>query len=354
MVKKKNQSDVYILGIETSCDETSVAIVKNGREVLSCVIASSIELHQITNGVVPEVAARAQIEYIIPVLDQALLDSNIKLSQISKIAVTKAPGLLGSLLVGITTANTLAAFTKIPIVGVPHIWGHIYANLLDNIEDPQFPALVLTVSGGHNDIYLWEGHGKFQLLGSSIDDSGGECFDKCGRMIGLPYPAGPDVSKHASSGNRNAFQLPRPNSHSKDLNFSFSGLKTAFLYLLESIIQNTTGKMHSSEITKIASTFSEKQKNDLCASLETAIVDTLWIKMKKALKTHNCQEVHLSGGVSANTFLRTYFEENIKKYYPDIILRYPKNTIYCTDNAAMIAGCAYFCDFDEGYVDVDM
>ncbi len=323
------KKDNLILGIETSCDETSVSVVKNGREVLTCEIATSIPLHQETKGVVPEVAARAQVEAMIPVLDRALKNAKLELKNIDKIAVTEGLGLIGSLLVGISTANMLSLTMKIPVVGVPHIWGHMYANFLDNDEEIQFPVLVLTVSGGHNDLYLWEGHWKFKKLGGTLDDAAGEAFDKCGRLLGLDYPAGREISELSKRGDKDAFKFPRSMINSGDYNFSFSGLKTAFLYTLE-------------KIKKI----DDKTKCDLAASLQEAIVETLWKKVEKALKEFDVKEVHLSGGVSANKRLKEFFDNNLK----DKIFRYPKNIKYCTDNAAMIACCAYFCDFPKDFV----
>lgn len=323
-----------ILGIETSCDETSVSLIENGRKVLSCEIASSIPLHQVTKGVVPEVAARAQSEYMIPVIESAYKKAGVQWEDIDLIAVTQSPGLIGSLLVGISTANILSLLHNIPVVGVPHIWGHMYANLLDNNEPIQFPALVLTVSGGHNDLYLWKAHGKFTKLGETLDDAAGEAFDKCGRLLDLSYPAGPEVSALAKLGDPHTYPFPHPMAQSKDYNFSFSGLKTAFLYTLQ----------------KIEKPVNKKTKADLAASLQDAICQTLWKKAKKAIKEFKIKEVHLSGGVSANSHLRKLFTENTNK--EDIVLRYPENILYCTDNAAMIASCAYFCDLPEGYVDI--
>jgi len=328
-LNKKN----IILAIETSCDETSVAIVKNGQEVLACETATSIPLHQITKGVVPEVAARAQIEAMIPTLDLALKKAQLSWSNIDLIAVTEGPGLIGSLLVGVATANMLSLSTGIPAVGVPHIWGHMYANLLDNKESINFPTLVLTVSGGHNDLYLWKKHGDFEQLGRTLDDAAGEAFDKCGRLIGLNYPAGVEVSKLADAGNKEAYKFPRSMINSQNYNFSFSGLKTAFLYKLKNIEKSET------KINK-------KIKADLCASLQEAICETLWLKVKKALNNYVVNEVHLSGGVSANTRLREIFKKNLKKIKPNAKLRHPNNLTYCTDNAAMIGACAYFCNFE--------
>jgi len=318
-----------ILGIETSCDETSVAVVQEGRKVLSCEIASSIPLHQITQGVVPEVAAREQIKAILQVLEIALEKAKVLIQDIDLIAVTAGPGLIGSLIVGIATANMLSLATKIPVVGVPHIWGHIHANLLDQTEEIQFPALVLTVSGGHNDLYLWKKHGQFKLLGRTFDDAAGEAFDKCGRLLGLNYPAGKEVSDLALKGNKNAFKFPRAMRNSPDYNFSFSGLKTSFLYTIKKI-----------------ENLDEKVKTDLAASLQEAVVESLFFKVQKALAEFEVKEIHLSGGVAANSRLREYFQSKIK----DMKLRYPHKIVYCTDNAAMIASCAYFCDFKKEFV----
>jgi N6-L-threonylcarbamoyladenine synthase len=271
---------------------------------------------------------------MIPVIESAYKKAGVQWKDINLIAVTQSPGLIGSLLVGISTANMLSLLHNIPVVGVPHIWGHMYANLLDNNEAIQFPALVLTVSGGHNDLYLWKSHGQFTKLGETLDDAAGEAFDKCGRLLDLPYPAGPEVSKLAESGNPNAYAFPHPMTSSKNYNFSFSGLKTAFLYTLQ----------------KIEKPLSQQIKADLAASLQDAISQTLWKKAYKATQEFPIKEIHLSGGVSANTNLRELFINKTKKL--NIHLRYPQNILYCTDNAAMIASCAYFCDLPTGYVDI--
>lgn len=320
----------FILGIETSCDETSVSIVKNGREVLSCEIATSIPLHQETKGVVPEVAARAQTEAMIPVLEKALKTANMTMEDIDLIAVTQGPGLIGSLLVGISCANSLSLAHNIPVMGVPHIWGHMYANLLDSDTEVEFPALVLTVSGGHNDLYIWKSHGEFQLLGHTLDDAAGEAFDKCGRLLDLDYPAGPKVSALALQGDRKAYDFPRSMKNKPGYNFSFSGIKTAFLYTLE----------------KETLPLSDQTKQNLCASLEEAIAETLLIKVQKACKEFpEIQQIHLSGGVSANSHIRNMFTKNIS-----LPLFFPENKKYCTDNAAMIAGAAYYIDRPTGFV----
>jgi N6-L-threonylcarbamoyladenine synthase len=364
----------YILGIETSCDETSVSVVEcsdvgTGLKpvrtfVKSCEISSSIPLHQETKGVVPEVAARAQIEAMIPVLDRALKNANLILEEIDLIAVTQSPGLAGSLLVGISTANTLSASTGTPVVGVPHIWGHMYANVLDNEKEIEFPALVLTVSGGHNELYLWKSHGNFEKLGSTLDDAAGEAFDKCGRLLGLNYPAGPEVEKLSKKGNPKAFNFPRSMLNSKDYNFSFSGLKTAFLYKLQELektssvipskeeipLSANSSELHgipaSAGMTNKEKGITEQTKQDLAASLQEAICETLWKKTKKAIQEFSPKEIHLSGGVSANKHLREIFQTESKKLNIKT-LRYPKQLKYCTDNAAMIAAAAAFCNFEE-------
>jgi N6-L-threonylcarbamoyladenine synthase len=331
MIKKK-----YILGIETSCDETAVSVVKNGRIVLSSIIKSSVFLHQDSGGVIPEIASRAQERFILETIKEALKKAFVSIEKIDLIAVTNGPGLVGSLLVGVSVANLLALIYQKPVVGVPHIWGHMYANFLDHQEKINFPALVLTVSGGHNDLYLWKDYQKFEKLGASIDDAAGEAFDKCGRMIGLSYPAGKTINELAKKGDSLKYKLPRPLKNSKDYNFSFSGLKTAFLYLIE-----------KEDLRKKQNIF------DLCASLELAIVDSLFIKLKKAIKNNpEIKEIHLSGGVSANTKLREIVENYLSKFYPHLVLRYPKKISYCTDNGAMIASCAFFCDFLEEYVEL--
>lgn len=320
-----------ILGIETSCDETSAAVLKNGNEVLSLEISSSVPLHQITGGVVPETAAREQLKAIIPIIDLALKNADVELREIDLIAATKGHGLIGSLLVGINAANTLSLKYNTPLVGVPHIWGHMYANMININEEIQFPCLVLTVSGGHNELYLWKAHGDFELLGRTLDDASGEAFDKCGRMMGLDYPAGVQVSNLARTGNEHAYKLPLSMEKSGDLNFSFSGLKTAFLYTLE--------KLDSID----------DKKEDLAASLQRAIVDSLMFKLKQAYKKHPVNEIHISGGVSANYLLRSELEKfGIEN---KIKTRYPDDIRFCTDNAAMIAAAAYYCDFETGFID---
>jgi len=318
---------MQILGIETSCDETAAAVVEDGTNVLSNVISSQIKIHQKTQGVVPEVAARQHILKIIPVIDKALKNAKTSLQKIDAIAVTQNPGLISSLLVGTNTASTLALLTKKPLIPIHHIEGHIYANFLDRVlKDIRFPILILTVSGGHNDLILMKNHNKFELLGETIDDAAGEAFDKVAKILGLPYPGGPEISKIALKGDPNKYDLPRPMLNSKNMDFSFSGLKTAVLYL-----------------TKKQKKLTQKVKADIAASFQEAVCDVLTAKLLKASQKFNPKEIHLAGGVSANQRLREMVAEKISQLPdPRPILRHPNKMIYCTDNAAMVAGAAYF------------
>jgi len=325
-----------ILGIETSCDETSCAVVENGTHVLSNVIFSQIPLHAKTGGVVPEVAAREHVVKIIPVLKKALKDAKISLNEIDAIAATAGPGLLSSLLVGTVTANTLALFLNKPIVPVNHIEGHIYSNWLGtedeikhetwNNSSPQFPILVLTVSGGHNEIYLMRGHMDFKLIGETRDDAAGEAFDKVARLLGLPYPGGPSVMRAAMHGDKNRFKFPRAIMNDGTFDFSFSGIKTAVLYFIEK--EKRAGR----KLTR-------KFVCDTAASFQEAVIDALAVKFTTAVKKYNVKEAHLAGGVSANIALR---ERIVKMLETDVVFRYPKKIEYCTDNAAMIASAGYF------------
>ncbi|MBD3328148.1 tRNA (adenosine(37)-N6)-threonylcarbamoyltransferase complex transferase subunit TsaD [Candidatus Peregrinibacteria bacterium] len=331
-----------ILGIETSCDETAAAVVENGRNVLSNVIASQIDLHKETGGVVPEVAAREHAIRIIPVVDEALKKAGTTLAGIDAIAVTAGPGLVSSLITGTTSASVLAMSLNKPLIPVNHIAGHIYANWLDLPADTiQFPIVILTVSGGHNDLVLMKEHGNFELLGETLDDAAGEAFDKVARLLGLGYPGGPHVSRRAEVGNPNRFDLPRVYLDKKSFNFSFSGLKTAML--------NLTKNEHEQN-----GTLTEEFVADAAASFQETVCDILSDKLLKAAELHNAKEVHIAGGVSANKRLRFMMEEKItSKYYKDHknkiqilknspVLRYTADIKYCTDNAAMIAGAAYF------------
>lgn len=298
-----------ILGIETSCDETAAAVVeyKNRKfKVLSNIVASQIKIHQKMGGVVPEVAAREHVNSILPVIDKALG------GKIDRIAVTVGPGLITSLLVGLETARTLAYLWQKPIVQINHLEAHIAAVYLLN-RTIRYPALALLVSGGHTELILIKNK-KYKLIGSTRDDAAGECFDKCGRILGLLYPGGPAVAKLAAQG-RNKIAFPRPMINSPDFDFSFSGLKTHLLY-------------HYAKLKKRYSLA------DICASLQEAIVDVLLAKSKKAAEKYQPETVILCGGVAANQRLRKKFQKNFKNFLV------PKIE-YCTDNAAMVAAAAY-------------
>ncbi len=308
---------MIILGIETSCDETAAAVVENGQIVRSNIIASQIELHRRTGGVVPEVAAREHVGKIMPVIDEALIQAGVSMDDINGIAVTQRPGLISSLLVGTSTANTLALLTEKPLIGVNHIEGHIYANWLDLKEKIKFPAIILTVSGGHNELFLMHDHGQIETLGSTRDDAAGEAFDKVARLLGLPYPGGPEISRLAESGDRNRYKLPRAIMN-EGYDFSFSGLKSATLRL----IQEEGDKLN---------------RADAAASFQEAICDVLTAKLARAAEEYGAHEAHLAGGVSANLRLRELAAERLK-----IPLRYPQKIVYCTDNAAMIAAAGFF------------
>lgn len=318
-----------ILGIETSCDETSAAIVEANLgdktvKVLSNVVASSLTLHSKTGGIIPEVAAREQVKYIIPAIDRALKDSSLA---IDAIAVTAGPGLIGSLLVGVETAKTLAYVWEKPIIPVNHLIGHIYANFVGEISNnpiPEFLALALIVSGGHTDLVFMKNHQKIKWLGGTRDDAAGEAFDKIGRLLGLSYPGGPAIERLAKNGNANAFNFPRPMIDSDDFDFSFSGLKTAVLREVKAMKQ-----------------LSNETIADIAASVQQAIVDVLVIKTLKAAQKYKVKSILLGGGVAANGKLREGFEQKTKDQMPMTKLFAPSKSL-CTDNAAMIAAAGFF------------
>ena len=308
-----------ILGIETSCDETSAAIVQDGVKVLSNVVSSSLDIHAKTGGVIPEVAAREQVKAMVPVLEETFQLARVNSNDIDAIAVTYGPGLIGSLIVGVETAKTLSYIWNKPLIPVNHLIGHIYANWLDNPKPPTFPNLALVVSGGHTELVLMKSHGKFEWLGGTRDDSAGEAFDKTARILGLGYPGGPSIQKAGEKGNPNSFSLPRPLSGSPDFDFSYSGLKTAVVNL----IATNPPK-------------SELEVSDFAASIQEAIVDSLLVKTIKAAKKYNVRQVVLGGGVAANARLVEKLSIN---FSGRVIAPDPKLAV---DNAAMIAGAAFF------------
>jgi N6-L-threonylcarbamoyladenine synthase len=313
------QSETIILGIESSCDDTSVAVLKN-ETILSNVTAGQ-KVHQDYGGVVPELASRAHMQNIVPVVDAAIKRAGIELNDINAIAFTKGPGLLGSLLVGTSFAKSLALSLDIPLVDVNHMHGHILAHFIDDGErtKPSFPFICLTISGGHTQIVLVKDYLEMEVVGSTIDDAAGEAFDKAAKMLGFPYPGGPLIDKAAQLGDPDKFEFAKPNV--SDLNYSFSGLKTSILYFLQ-------------KMEKEDSNFIEKNRNDLCASIQKTITEILFKKLKKAVKQYNITEVAIAGGVSANSGVRNGLLELSKKYSWNV---YIPRFEYCTDNAAMIA-----------------
>jgi N6-L-threonylcarbamoyladenine synthase len=320
-----------VLGIETSCDETACAVVENGTKVLSNVIASQIDLHKMTGGVVPEVAAREHILKIIPVIREALLQGGCEWKDIDGIAVVPGPGLISALLTGTLTASTLALIKEKSLIPVHHILGHIYGNWCGREKEKfEFPILILTVSGGHNDLVLMKDHGEFKLIGQSRDDAAGEAFDKVAKLLGLGYPGGPAIQNSARNGNKNEFDFPKAKLENGSLDYSFSGLKTAVLYS----VQEKFGKEFLPE------KLDKKFVNNVAASFQKTVTETLIDQLENAADKYNPQEIHIAGGVSANLALRIEAEKRLSKFNAPI--RYPVDISYCTDNAAMIGACGYF------------
>lgn len=328
-----------ILGIETSCDETAAAIVEGHKTygvLRSSVLATSLAMHAKTGGIIPEQAAREQIKYILPVITETLRIAEITPSDIDAIAVTYGPGLIGSLLVGVETAKTMAYILNKPIIPVNHMVGHIYANFIVESEkqpfsSPQFPLLALVVSGGHTDLILMKKHGDFQLLGGTRDDAAGEAFDKIGRMLGLAYPAGPEIERLAKQGDPKRFRFPRPLLHEDTYEFSFSGLKTA---VLREVL-----KLNGETKLSPQPTFNKQTIADIARATQDAISDVLVKKTLRAAKEYNIKTILLSGGVSANQTLRDQFQAANDPLQSKIFS--PQKPL-CTDNAAMIASAAYF------------
>lgn len=344
---------MIILAIETSCDDTSVSLLEDGNLVLSSIVSSQME-HSQYGGVVPEVAARAHVANMIPVLDEALRTAEIALDQIEAIAVTQGPGLIGSLIVGVNTARALAIETKKPLIAVHHTEGHIYANWLHKAssEAPEFPLVCLTVSGGHTNLIYMKDHLDYEIIGETIDDAAGEAFDKVAKLLGMGYPGGPLISKQAESGHREAFSFPRVDltaSPTRDtsgflvhpdesLDFSYSGLKTAVLRAVKESTDNGDKKLTQSQI------------NDIAASFEAAATDMLARNLDRAIAKYNPKSVLLSGGVAANTVLRHKIGEMLEKTYPKAKYYFPPINC-CTDNAAMIAAAAHFHALSGDYIE---
>ncbi len=321
------EKDIFILGIESSCDETAAAVVKNGREVLSNIIFSQIALHTEYGGVVPEIASRKHIEKINQVIEQALAEAHMKLKEMDAIAVTYGPGLVGALLVGVSAAKAISFASGIPLVGVHHIEGHISANYIENKElEPPFVSLV--VSGGHSHLVVVKDYGEYEIIGRTRDDAAGEAFDKVARAIGLGYPGGPKIDRISKEGNPDAIHFPRARVAEAEYDFSFSGLKSAVLNYLNSC------SMKEEEINRA----------DVAASFQKAVVDVLVEHSMDAVKRYGYDKFAIAGGVASNSSLRSAFEKacmekKIKFYHP--------SPVFCTDNAAMIGTAGYY-EFIKG------
>ena len=316
------KKDIYLLGIESSCDETAASVVKNGREVLSNVISSQIDLHTLYGGVVPEIASRKHIERINQVIEEARTTANMTLDDLDAIGVTYGPGLVGALLVGVAEAKAISYAKKLPLVGVHHIEGHISANYIENLNlEPPFVCLV--VSGGHTHLVVVRDYGKYEILGRTRDDAAGEAFDKVARAIGLGYPGGPKIDKISKEGNPDAIAFPRPKFEDSPYDFSFSGLKSAVLNYLNGC------QMKGIEINRA----------DVAASFQKAVCDVLVEHAMIAVKESGLNRFAIAGGVASNSALRAAFEKacaerQIEFYHP--------SPIFCTDNAAMIGAAAYY------------
>lgn len=336
--KKIHMSDIYILGIESSCDDTSAAVLRNG-VILSNVTASQ-EVHKAYGGVVPELASRAHQQNVVPVVDQAIKRAGITKEQLSAVAFTRGPGLMGSLLVGVSFAKGFARALGIPLIDVNHLQGHVMAHFIkENEEDtnvPPFPFVCLLVSGGNSQIVKVNAYNDMEVLGQTIDDAAGEAIDKCSKVMGLGYPGGPIIDKLARQGNPKAYQFSEP--HISGLDYSFSGLKTSFLYNLRKWVTEDAD-------------FVEHHKEDLAASLEFTVVDILMKKLRLAVKETGIKHVAVAGGVSANTGLRNAFHDYAKRYGWTIYI--PKFS-YTTDNAAMIACVGTFKYHDHDFASIDL
>ena len=331
------QKDIYILGIESSCDDTSAAVLRNG--VLLSNVTASQDVHMAYGGVVPELASRAHQQNVVPVVDQAIKRAGITKDMLSAVAFTRGPGLMGSLLVGVSFAKGFARSLGIPLIDVNHLQGHVMAHFIKESDDdnsaPLLPFLCLLVSGGNSQIVKINAYNDIQLLGQTIDDAAGEAIDKCSKVMGLGYPGGPIIDRLARKGNPLAYKFSEP--HIPGLDYSFSGLKTSFLYSLRDWIKDDPD-------------FIEHHKEDLAASLEHTIVDILMKKLRLAVKQTGIKHVAVAGGVSANTGLRNAFMDHAKRYHWNIYI--PKFS-YTTDNAAMIGITGYFKYLDKDFCPID-
>ena len=332
------EKNVYILAIESSCDDTSAAVLRDG--VLLSNVTASQDVHRAYGGVVPELASRAHQQNVVPVVDQALKRAGVEKEQLSAIAFTRGPGLMGSLLVGVSFAKGMARALGIPLIDVNHLQGHVMAHFIKESDDdqsaPPLPFLCLLVSGGNSQIVKVNAYNDMEVLGQTIDDAAGEAIDKCAKVMGLGYPGGPIIDRLARQGNPHAYQFSEP--HIPGLDYSFSGLKTSFLYNLRDWMKDEPD-------------FIDQHKEDICASLEYTIVDILMKKLRKAVKDTGIKQVAVAGGVSANNGLRNAFRDHAKRYHWKIFI--PKFS-YTTDNAAMIGITGYFKYLDKDFASIDL
>ena len=332
------QKDLYIIGIESSCDDTSAAVLRNG--VLLSNVTASQAVHEAYGGVVPELASRAHQQNVVPVVSEAIKRAGITKEQLTAVAFTRGPGLMGSLLVGVNFAKGFARSLGIPLIDVNHLQGHVMAHFIKESDDdnhmPPFPFLCLLVSGGNSQIVKVNAYNDMEVLGQTIDDAAGEAIDKCSKVMGLGYPGGPIIDRLGKNGNPKAYQFSEP--HIPGLNYSFSGLKTSFLYNMRKWIAEDPD-------------FIEHHKEDICASLEYTIVDILMKKLRLAVKQTGIKHVAVAGGVSANSVLRESFQEHAAKYGWTIYI--PKFS-YTTDNAAMIAAVGTYKYKDKDFASIDL
>lgn len=323
---------MLILSIETSCDETSAAVIENGDTILSNIVASQIKSHKRFGGVVPEIASRHHVEYITLIIEEAMEEAYVQFSDLDAIAVTEGPGLVGALLIGVNAAKAIAFAHNLPLIPVNHIAGHIYANQLE--QPIEFPLLALVVSGGHTELVYMKEHGSFEIIGETRDDAAGEAYDKIGRVIGVPYPGGKHIDEMAQLG-EDTFKFPRAMINEDNYDFSFSGLKSAFI-----------NKVHNAEQKG-----EELNREDLATSFQQAVVDVLVTKTIRAAKEYNVKQIILAGGVAANSGLRAGLSAAVETELTDVPLIIPSLSL-CGDNAAMI-GAAAFLDKDQ-YKDTNL
>jgi len=332
-----NLMSITILGIESSCDDTSASVLRDG--VIHSNITATQTVHMAYGGVVPELASRAHQQNIIPVVDQALKEANVTADEIDAVAFTRGPGLLGSLMVGTSFAKGFALSKNIPLIEVNHLKAHILAHFIDDLknkyEHPNFPFLALLVSGGNSQIIVVKDHMEMEVIGETIDDAAGEAFDKCAKVMGIPYPGGPVIDKRAKEGNPLAFEFNKPKI--QGLNYSFSGLKTSFLYFIRDKVKENPN-------------FIEENMNDICASIQNTIVDVLMNKVKRAVRETGIKEVAIAGGVSANSGLQNAMKEAAAKMGWEV---YIPQLGYSLDNAAMVAITGYFKYLKNDFVEQD-